>query len=116
MSCVFEPVRAMGQQMSRTRKRWLPWLVAALLVFGPGMVAQVQAGWWEHQLSRQIAELRGVREELTQERDRLEQDPVYVEGLIRTTFKVANPDEVVVILDDAGTPSSSTGRRAPSGL
>ena len=100
MSRVLEPLRAVLLQLRQNRKRWLPWVVAMPLIFGPGMVAQVQAAWWEHRLSKQIAELRTVREELSEERERLEKDPVYVEGLIRTTFKVANPDEVVVLLGD----------------
>jgi hypothetical protein len=88
-------------------RRWLPWAAGALVVFGPGAVAQVQAGWWEYRLTRQVRELQAVREDLSREHDQLESDPVYVEGLIRTTFKVANPDELVVILgEDSRAPRS----------
>jgi hypothetical protein len=99
VNVLLQSLRTPLSRLARTRKRWLPWMAALLFGFGPGMVAQVQAAWWEHRLSKQIAELRTVREELSEERQRLENDPVYVEGLIRTTFKVANPDEVVVLLD-----------------
>ena len=91
--------------MSQRLRRWMPWVIGSAVIFGPGAVAQVQAGWWEYQLSKQVRELRVARAELSEERTRLESDPVYVEGLIRTTFKVANPDEVVVILGDDTTPA-----------
>ena len=47
-----------------------------------------------------MRELKAQHERLSAEQARLASDPTYVEGLIRTTFKVAQPGEYVVPLED----------------
>lgn len=87
----------------RTRRR--SWLIAAGVagsaLFGPGLYELARLSLRQWRLDRRLAELSGRREQLTQERDRLQSDPAYVEGLIRSTFKVARPGELVVPLDDS---------------
>ena len=53
----------------------------------------------QHRLDRQLARLQAAHAQLTVEEARLRSDPAYVEGLIRTTFKYAQPDELVIPLD-----------------
>jgi cell division protein FtsB len=52
-----------------------------------------------HRLDRRLAELDARHEALLQEQTRLESDPTYVEGLIRSTFKWAKPGEYVIPLE-----------------
>jgi two-component sensor histidine kinase len=47
-------------------------------------------------MHRRIQRLEAVHRELTDEQKRLTSDPVYVEGLIRSTFKVAKPNELII--------------------
>ena len=54
-------------------------------------------------LDRRLAQLTAQRAQLIQEQQRLQSDPAYVEGLIRSTFKVSQPGEYVVPLDAAPT-------------
>ena len=82
--------------------RWsLGLLLAAAALFGPGLVAWIGLSWRQHALDRRLATLSAERKRLTQEQQRLETDPGYVEGLIRTTFKWAQKDELVIPLDEA---------------
>ena len=76
-------------------------LIAVAAVFGPGLVAWIGLSWRQHALDRRLATLSAERKRLTQEQQRLETDPGYVEGLIRTTFKWAQKDELVIPLDEA---------------
>jgi len=84
------------------------------LLFGPGLVQLGLMAMKERALDRRLADLAARKEALTRERDRLEHDPGYVEGLIRSTFKVAKENELVVPLDDdpsAGPLRELTPRR-----
>ena len=84
------------------RIRWLLGLsVAGAVIFGPGLVEWGRLRLRQHRLDRQLAQLEARRESLSRERARLQSDPAYVEGLIRSTFKVAQPGEVVVPIDSA---------------
>lgn len=74
-------------------------LVTALMV-GPGAAQWAWLSWKQHRLTRQQRQAHERYQRLIQEQHRLTHDPVYVEGLIRSTFKVARPDELVVPLDD----------------
>ena len=87
-----------------TRTRW-PLVVglAALVLFGPGAVWLIRMEFKQRRLDRQLAELTAKREQLAAEEARLRSDPAYVEGLIRTTFKFAKPDELVIPLEEAGS-------------
>ena len=78
---------------------WRVGLIAVLVVFGPGAIQLAWLSWRQHLLDRKLQTLQTLHENLVKEHDRLTADPVYVEGLIRSTFKVAKPGEVVVPLD-----------------
>jgi len=83
------------------RRRWALWLgLMGLVLFGPGLYEWVRLSLAQWRLDRQVAELEERHEALTQERQRLESDPSYVEGLIRSTFKVAAKGEIVIPLED----------------
>ncbi len=69
------------------------------LAFGPGLVEQAQLAWKRHRMEARLRTLDRASHELTEEQRRLTSDPVYVEGLIRSTFKVAKPNEYVVPID-----------------
>ena len=89
------------------RTRWLIGVGVVGLLFGPGVVVLVSLGVQQHRLDRQLAQLQSTQEQLTAEEARLRSDPTYVEGLIRTTFKYAQPDELVIPLD-AGASNGKT--------
>ncbi len=72
---------------------------ASLLLFGPGLVQLIRLSLERRRLDRRLTELETQRARLTKEQERLESDPAYVEGLIRTTFKVAEPGELVIPLN-----------------
>lgn len=95
--------------MQQRRRQWLVWAgLAGVVVFGPGIYEVIRLSLIRHRLDRQLAALNAEHERLAQERRRLTSDAVYVEGLIRSTFKVAQPGELVVPLKSAS--SSSTHR------
>ncbi len=75
-------------------------LLVGAIVFGPGAWEQARLLWKQHTMDQQLTHMRGLSEQYTKEQQRLTSDPVYVEGLIRTTFKVANPDEMVVSIEE----------------
>ena len=83
------------------RTRWIVGvgLLVALLV-GPGLIEQARLSLRKHSLERKLAELSEKQKRLVAERERLKNDPVYLEGLIRTTFKRALPGEYVIPIDD----------------
>ena len=81
------------------RTRWIAGgSLLGLVLFGPGMYDLVRQSLTQRRLERQLAALAAEQDRLTQEQDRLEHDPAYVEGLIRTTFKWAQSRELVVPL------------------
>ena len=85
-----------------TTSRWRRWAVpagvAVLVVFGPGLVEFIRLSVMEWRLDRRLATLARAQEAQAQEQERLTKDPAYVEGLIRTTFKLAKPGELVISL------------------
>ena len=81
------------------RTRWLIGVSVVGLLFGPGAVDLMRLTVQQRRLDRQLAQLQTTQEQLTAEEARLRSDPAYVEGLIRTTFKYAQPDELVIPLD-----------------
>ena len=92
------------------RTRWfigLGVLVTALV--GPGIIDLARLTHQQHQLDRQLEALRLEHERLLAHRERLQTDPTYVEGLIRTTFKQARPGEYVVPIDPPASTRPSTG-------
>jgi cell division protein FtsB len=91
----------------RRPRRWIGWAIAfAAGLFGPGLYDMARLAWRERALDEQLAALEARRHELTSEQERLEKDPTYVEGLIRSTFKVAKEGELVIPVDS----STSRGR------
>ena len=79
----------------------------AAVLFGPGLAHWAWLSWRERALERRLRELDALRQSLADEQQRLTGDPTYVEGVIRSTFKVAKPGEVVVPLE-----SNSSGHHA----
>ena len=83
-----------------TRTRWLLGVgLAGLILLGPGTYELIQLSIRQHRLDRRLAALRTEHERLAKEQERLQSDPAYLEGLIRTTFKVSQPGEFVIPLD-----------------
>ena len=86
----------------RTRRMWRAGIgVLAAAVFGPGLCQLAALSWRRHRLDQRLAQLTAEQTRLTQEERRLKTDPTYVEGLIRSTFKLARPGEIVIPLDAA---------------
>ena len=79
------------------------WLIGAGLfaglAIGPEMVQWVHLRLMQRRLDHRLAQLAAQRERLIEEQQRLQSDPAYVEGLIRSTFKVSQPGELVIPLD-----------------
>ena len=73
----------------------------AVILFGPNTYQLIRLHWMEHQLDHRLAQLAAEQDRLLKEQQRLASDPAYVEGLIRSTFKVAQPGELVIPLDDS---------------
>ncbi|MBI4342610.1 MAG: septum formation initiator family protein [Candidatus Omnitrophica bacterium] len=78
-------------------------VLLGLAVFGPGAYQWGQLSLEQRRLDRQLAALTAEQERLTREQQRLESDAAYVEGLIRSTFKLSQPGELVVPLDPAAS-------------
>ena len=78
-----------------------------LLLFGPGAFQWVRLAVQEWRLERQLDRLAGRKAALEAEVGRLTQDPVYVEGLIRSTFKWSKPGEYVIPLRETSGSSDS---------
>ena len=87
------------RQIRHVRRWSLGVGLAAVALFGPGLVEWGRLAWRQHQLDRRLAWLSAERQRLTQEQQRLEHDPGYVEGMIRTTFKWAQDGELVIPVD-----------------
>lgn len=85
---------------SRTRHRVALSLVAAVL-FGPGLVQWVSLSLKQRQLDQRLARLLQEHDRLAREHEQLKANPTYVEGLIRSTFKVAQPGEYVIPLESS---------------
>ena len=86
---------------ARRVRRWsLGVGLAAVALFGPGLVGWTTLTSRQHQLDRRLVVLSAEREGLARKQQRLETDPSYVEGLIRTTFKWAQDGELVIPLDE----------------
>ena len=88
-----------GRQVA-ARPRWAAGIgLLALVLFGPGLVQIIWLNLRERTLERRMAVLRAQHEQLAAERQRLQTDATYQEGLIRSTFKQARPGELVIPLD-----------------
>ena len=95
-------------KLDQYRQHGTAWIVGGVFVaiaFGPGAVQQIKLAWQQHVMDRRLLALQYLHDTLTHEQERLTSDPVYLEGLTRSTFKIAKPGELVVPL--ASTPSKS---------
>ena len=94
------------------RIHWgFPLGLLGLVVFGPGMVHLARLSLMQRTLDRRLADLSARQDRLKQEQARLQSDPTYLEGLIRSTFKVAKPGEVVIPVTDDHQVTRSPGHR-----
>lgn len=91
-------------------RRLIGVVLVGLVWFGPGLCDGVRMSLMQRRLDRRLAALTAERERLAREQERLTSDPGYVEGLIRSTFKMAQPGEYVIQLE----PSPGSARRAAS--
>lgn len=93
-----------------TRSRWIIAVGVGLAVlFGPGTYEVVRLKLRVRTMDARLAGLAVRQEALRQEEARLREDPVYVEGLLRSTFKYAKPDEYVIPLESAHRSSETRG-------
>ncbi|GEM_PF-2983734 len=80
------------------------WLISGgvlgLVLFGPGAFQWIALSIQEHQLDQRLRTIKAEHERLTLLQARLQHDPAYIEGIIRTTFKVSQPGEYVVPLGE----------------
>ena len=86
--------------MGKRKRRALIVGIVALFLFGPGVFDLICLSFRQHQLDKKLAKLKAEEERLSAIEERMRSDPVYVEGLIRSTFKLAKPGEFVVPLDN----------------
>ena len=89
----------------RQRAAWIAGFALMALAIGPGLIGQLQLAWQQHCLDRKLRALEQMYSELLKEQERLLSDPVYVEGLTRSTFKLAKPGELVVPLATSSSKS-----------
>lgn len=74
--------------------------VAALITAAwmlPGFCQWIWLSIKQAQFDQRLRALDEQERQLSTQQARLEQDPVYVEGLIRSTFKHAKPGEMVIV-------------------
>ena len=84
------------------RTRWfIPIVILAGLLWGPGIIQWARLTLRQYRLDQQLTTLHRDYDELLAERERLQTDAIYVEGLIRTTFKQARKGELVIPLEPA---------------
>ena len=82
----------------RPSRRIIGALIIGAILFGPGIYDLARMLAKQRKIDRQLAELSSRKERLTLEQKRLETDSGYVEGLIRSTFKMSQPGEYVIPL------------------
>ena len=89
-----------SQRSGLRRRWWLAFIAVTAALILPGLIELIRLSIAQHRLDRRLAQLRAQEQRLLAQQDRLQHDPVYVEGLIRTTFKHAKPGELVIPLKD----------------
>jgi cell division protein FtsB len=92
--------RALIDRLKKTPQLAAAAATTLALLFGPGLYHLLGLSLEQRRLDHRLAELAKQQDALTHEQERLESDPTYVEGLIRSTFKVAQPGELVIPLDE----------------
>ena len=91
--------------MPKRQHRFLIALAVAAVV-GPGLWQMAQLAIEQHAMVAKLDHMHTYHHALAREHERLTTDPIFVEGLIRSTFRVAKPNEFVVRLDRDGVRSS----------
>ena len=81
--------------------------VLGVLLFGSGLFNLAVLSFKNRREEAKIKRLEAQYEKLIDERDRLKNDPTYVEDLARSTFKVAKPGEIVVPIEPETRKKSS---------
>jgi hypothetical protein len=89
--------------MKLTRRRLVAGACVIVALFGPGVFQWLRLSWHERVLDRRLRALEATHQQLSDEQQRLASDPVYEEGLIRSTFKMAKPGELVVTRSEKPT-------------
>ena len=87
------------------RTRWIVGLVGVLAVvlIGPASVDWIRLSLRQRQIDRQLEALKQERARLLAQQARLQTDPTYVEGLIRSTFKQARRGEYVIPMESTSS-------------
>ena len=98
--------RRLRETLVAPSRRLLGAGLVGLVLFGPGLCDWARMSLMQRRLDRRLAALSAERERLTHEQERLTSDPGYVEGLIRSTFKVAQPGEYVIQLEPSSPQST----------
>ena len=97
------PCRRSGSQTPHGRALLAGGALGLLVLVGPAGYDWARLSLMQHRLDRRLAALAAERQRLLDEQQRLEHEPAYLEGLIRSTFKVAQPNEYVIPLDVPAT-------------
>ena len=95
------------------RNRWVWVAVLTALLFGPGAYEMVRLSITQHKLDKQLNLLAAKRKQLEQEQQRFKSDDTYVEGLIRSTFKVSQPGELVIPIDEPSSQPPKPFSKSP---
>jgi len=77
-------------------------LILAGVIFGRDGLALLRLSLEQRTLDQRLAQVESQRVELTAVEEKLKNNPIYVENLIRSTFKFSAPGELVI----PGRPSS----------
>lgn len=100
-------LKAIQHFFTRPSRRLITGLIIGGVLFGPGLYDMIHMMARQRKLDRELAVLASRKASLTEEAKRLETDPGYTEGLIRSTFKMALPGELVVPLASKDSQQSS---------
>jgi cell division protein FtsB len=95
---LLQRLKTIPKFFTRPSRRAVAGLLVGAALFGPGLYDMARMAVKQRQLDGQLAALAKRKEKLASEEKRLQTDPGYMEGLIRSTFKMSQPGEYVVPL------------------
>ncbi|PIQ83035.1 MAG: cell division protein FtsB [Candidatus Omnitrophica bacterium CG11_big_fil_rev_8_21_14_0_20_64_10] len=78
-------------------------LLAAAVVYGPGLLRWAELKANEARLSAEVRDLKEENRMLTQEIDRLRKDPAYAESVAREQLGFTRPGEKIIRLNPDGS-------------
>ena len=87
--------------------------ILAGLIFGPGIYEMARLSITQRRLDKQLSLLAVKRKQLEEEQERFKSDNTYVEGLIRSTFKVSQPGELVIPIEDSSARQGRPFSKSP---